>query len=98
MSPTVVMRSPRPDEATAVRSLAYLDSARPLRGEVVAAFVLDRPVAAVSLADGRVVADPFVPTADVVELLREHAAGPDGGRTVARRHAGLRRFRLRFAH
>jgi hypothetical protein len=45
MVPTVVMRSPRPDEAAAVRSLAYLDSTRPLRGDVVAAFVLDRPVA-----------------------------------------------------
>lgn len=98
MVPTVVMRSPRPDEDTAVRCLAYLDSARPLRGEVVAAFVLDRPVAAVSLADGRVVADPFVPTADVVALLRDHVAGLHGERPVVRRSSGLPRLRMRFAH
>jgi hypothetical protein len=74
MSSTIVIRTPRPEEAFAVRRLAYLDSQRPLRGDVVVAQVDGELLAAVSLSDGRVVADPFTHTADVVELLRMRAA------------------------
>ena len=70
MNPTVSLRPARPEDASTVRSLAYLDNTRPLRGDVVLGEVDGRAVAAVSLADGRVVADPFVKTADVVALLR----------------------------
>ena len=35
--------------------------------------LMQRPVAALSLRDGRVIADPFTPTADVVELMRMRA-------------------------
>ena len=70
MSPTIVIRPARTDDAFAVRRLAYLDSQRPLRGDVLVALADDVPVAAVSLTDGRIVADPFRPTADVVDLLR----------------------------
>ena len=35
--------------------------------------VMERPVAALSLRDGRVIADPFIPTAELVELMRLRA-------------------------
>ena len=55
--------------------LAALDSARPLRGgQVLVAELEDRIVAAVSMHDGRAIADPFVPSADIVESLRVHAS------------------------
>jgi hypothetical protein len=50
--------------------LAELDSQRPVTGPALVGEIDGRPAAAISLADGRVVADPFRPTADVVELLR----------------------------
>ena len=86
MTPTIVIRSPRTDEAFAVRRLAYLDSRRPLRGDVLVAFVDGEPLAAISLADGAVAADPFRHTADVVELLRLRA----GAASSPRRAGGLR--------
>jgi len=90
MSHTIIIRSPRIEEAFAVRRLAYLDSRRPLRGEVLVAFVDGEPLAAISLADGAVVADPFRRTADVVELLRLRAQLNDGGTSSLRRAGGLR--------
>ena len=74
MSSTIVIRTPRPEESFAVRRLAYLDSQRPLRGDVLVAEVDDELLAAISLTDGRIAADPFMHTADVVELLRMRAA------------------------
>ena len=47
-------------------------------------------MAAASLSDASVVADPFVPTADVVELLQAHVAA------AAPRAATTRRRRPRF--
>ena len=65
--PTISIRRAFPDEAHAVRRLAYLDSRRPLRGDVLVAFVDGD---ALALEDGSIVSDPFRRTADVVELLR----------------------------
>ena len=65
-----------------VRKLADLDSSRPPQGPVVVALVDGRPVAAASLVDGDVVADPFVPSADVVELLQARVAA--SAQTAAR--------------
>jgi hypothetical protein len=50
-----------------------------------------RIVAALSLRDGTVVADPFVPTADIVALLRLRA------RQMRQRERPARRLRLSFA-
>src|SRR3954447_12833326 len=92
-TPTIIIRRPQPDEAYAVRRLAYLDSRRPLSGAPLAAFVDGEPLAALALADGSVVADPFRRTADVVELLRLRArratAFAARGATL-RRAGGLR--------
>ena len=50
-------------------------------------------MAALSLADARVIADPFVGTITVVELLRARARQltGDGGRAKSRRLLALRR-------
>lgn len=66
---TFAIRVADDDDAPVVRRLADLDDARPLEGEVLLALVDGEAVAALSLHDGRVVADPFRPTADSVKLL-----------------------------
>jgi len=50
--------------------LAALDSSAPLQGDVLLGRVDGRLTAALSLRDGRVVADPFSRTAHVVRTLR----------------------------
>jgi hypothetical protein len=69
--PTIAVRPAYADEADLVVDLAALDSARPLSGDVLLALVDGWPVAAGSLLDGRVVANPMVPSADAVALLRQ---------------------------
>ena len=56
-------------DARDLARLAALDSSEALRGPVLTASVDGAVRAALSLADGRVVADPFVPTAGLVEML-----------------------------
>lgn len=80
MNPTasVVLRMAGPADVRAVRQLAALDDAPPLRGAIMVARVDGEAVAALSLADDRVVANPFRLTQDAVALLRlraEHLAG-----------------------
>jgi hypothetical protein len=74
-NPTVVIRRARPEDSTTVGHLTALDSARPLYGDVMLAVVDGATVAAMSLADGRVVADPFTRSARAAGMLREYAAG-----------------------
>jgi hypothetical protein len=69
-SPALTFRPATASDTAALRRLAALDSADPLSGEVVLAESDGCLVAALSTADGRVVADPFVPTAATVHLLR----------------------------
>ena len=97
MPATVVLRRARRADATALHRLAALDSARPLRGDVVVAEVEERPVAAISLADGRVVADPFERTLTATALLRDHAAEVRGTARSRRRAARYSRARPRLA-
>jgi hypothetical protein len=85
----VVIRPAYPDDAATLQRLAALDSRRPLRGRVLLAERDGRPVAALSLDDGRIAADPFAPTADLVALLRVHAA--DVAARAGRRRELLRR-------
>jgi hypothetical protein len=60
-------------DGDALRVLAERDTARVPAGRVLAAQVGGRIVAAISLDTRRVIADPFLPTADAVELLRRRA-------------------------
>jgi len=70
---TLAVRPVTPADRDALRRLAALDSAPPLRGAALLALADGRPVAALALADGRVTADPFVPSALAVDLLRVRA-------------------------
>jgi hypothetical protein len=90
-NPTLALRVARDDEAPTVRRLAALDDAPPLKGEVLLALVDGEAVAATSLGDGRVVANPFVRTAETVRLLSLRAS------QLAERPAPRRRLRLRAA-
>ncbi len=85
------------DEA-ALRDLALLDSATPLAGDVLVAERDRRLVAALSLADGRAVADPFVRTAEVRDVLRAYAARPAAARGAARRSPRGRPAERRHVH
>ena len=67
------VRFGHPEEAGTLRRLAQLDDAPELAGEILVATIDGDVVAALSLDDGRVVANPFVRTSDAVELLRRSA-------------------------
>jgi hypothetical protein len=70
-----VVRMSTPDDETALRHLAALDSQPPLEGPVMIGEIRGTPVAALSLADDRVVADPFIPTAHLLATMRVRSAG-----------------------
>jgi hypothetical protein len=90
----VELRHARRDDADDVQRLAVLDEARPLQGRVLLAMVNGLAVAALSLDDGRVVADPFVATAEARSLLRLRAAQLAAGRLRRRLHWRLPRARF----
>jgi hypothetical protein len=71
--PSVSLRIANGADAQAARDLAALDDAPVLDGEVLLALIDGEAVAALSLHDGRVVANPFVRTAAAVTLLRLRA-------------------------
>jgi hypothetical protein len=78
----VAIRRARDVDLPRLHDLAELDSARPIVGPALVADVNGRPWAALGLEDQRVVADPFLPTAAAVELLRLRARqllAADGG-------------------
>lgn len=77
-TPSLTIRFARPEDAHGLETLAKLDSARPLAGSTLVAERDGRLVAALSLTSGRVVADPFEPTADLVGLLELRASGLRG--------------------
>lgn len=85
-SPIIALRLARADDARALAELAVLDEQAALAGPAMLAVVDGRPVAAGSLGDGRIVADPFVATGDAVEVLRVRMAG------LRRRSAPRRRW------
>ncbi len=74
MHSTIAIRNATTGDGPALSRLAALDSAPVPSGEVVLAEVDGELRAAVSVATGRVVADPFAPTAELADLLRLHAA------------------------
>jgi hypothetical protein len=78
MTSPLLLRPSTAADAAALERLAALDSARPLTGEVMLAHAGGDVRAALSLETGRVIADPFYPSAELVELLR--AASGDAPR------------------
>ena len=86
----IIIRTARDIDEPALERLAALDSTRPLAGPVLIASVDGDIVAARSLADGRTIADPFVPTTRHLELLRVRARPEDSRQPLrlgALRHA-----------
>jgi hypothetical protein len=65
----VVLRPARPDDDADLTRLAALDSSHPLKGPALVAEVRGALVAALCLSTGRAVADPFLPSASLVDLL-----------------------------
>jgi hypothetical protein len=85
------------DDDAMIDVLSELDSAPPLSGTKLVAFVDGWPVAAMSLDDGRVVANPFTSTVQAIDLMRmrAHQLAPA---SRSRRRPSLRRVRrLRLA-
>jgi len=70
MTASIEIRKSNDLDRGALRELAELDSAPPIAGPVLMAVRDDRPVAAISLDGSREIADPFVRTREIVELLR----------------------------
>jgi hypothetical protein len=60
-------------DGPAVHRLEALDESAPLAGRILLAVRDSDVIAALSLTDGQVAANPFVPTADAVALLRVRA-------------------------
>jgi hypothetical protein len=73
----------------ALRRLAAIDSAAPPTGDVLLAEMGTELWAALSVDTGAAIADPFRPSADLVELLRFRAEGA-GAKAHAHRGAFAR--------
>jgi hypothetical protein len=69
MSLLTIRRANDEDDQT-LSALATVDSAPPLTGGILVAQLDGTVVAAISLKDGRSIADPFRRSADTVEILR----------------------------
>src|SRR4051795_9117658 len=83
-SAALSLRHATPADDRAVAYLSALDETSRLRGDVLLALAGDRPVAALSLADGRTAADPFLRTAGAVAQLRATARRERRSRAAGR--------------
>jgi hypothetical protein len=88
---SIAVRLATANDREALERLAALDSAEPPRGSALVGELLQRPVAALSLNDGRVIADPFVETTDIVALLRLRARQLGARRPRRQRTRGFKR-------
>jgi hypothetical protein len=91
MTDTVTLRCAEPRDDGALTRLAALDSALPLAAPVLVADLDGELLAAISLADGAAIADPFKPTAALVELLRAREGQLRASRRPRRVPAWVRR-------
>ena len=74
-TPTITIRPAYADDDAALARLAALDSADAVPARPLLMAEVDGELrAALSLSDAVVIADPFSPTLDLIELLRTHAA------------------------
>jgi hypothetical protein len=69
----ITVRYSAASDLSELARLAALDSASPPRGPALIAEADSRMLAALPLGSGRPIADPFEPTAEIVELLRLRA-------------------------
>jgi hypothetical protein len=89
------------DDRDRIARIASLDSSHPIEGPALVGEIDGVAVAVVSLTDGRAVANPFRPTAGLVEVMRVRAramGAADAHRSRARRvRDALRRPRSVYA-
>ncbi len=85
-------------DALKLLELAELDSAAPLSGEVLLAEVDGEAWAAIEIDTRRAVADPFRPTAGIVELLGLRASRLSHPGSPAGRPSLLRRYATRWGY
>ena len=98
-SPSVLIRAARGSDGAELERIAELDSTHVPAGSLLVAEADGRLVAAIASSSGEAIADPFLPTADLVALLKLRAGGasaPRGRRTLADR-LGLRPVHARTA-
>jgi len=69
---TIQIRGAAPTDARTIVRLAALDSTRPFDGDALIAEIDGQAAAAMSLDTGKVVADPFARTAELVDMLEVH--------------------------
>jgi hypothetical protein len=81
---SITIRPAYADDEAALRRLAALDSAAVPPMPLLIAEIDGEPRAALSLRDRSMIADPFVPTLHVLELLALHAAATDTPRRIGR--------------
>ena len=104
IAPSVLIRAARGSDGADLERLAELDSSRVPAGTLLVAEADGRLVAAIASSTGETIADPFLPTADVIALLQLRAAGAGasrGRRSLAGRRGARRRgapVRGRAAH
>ena len=91
-STLISIRAAGADDEHALRRLAQRDTRTLPRGELLVALVGGEPRAAISLASGEVVADPFHRTEELVRMLGLRRAQMHHELLSPRR--GLRRLRL----
>jgi hypothetical protein len=84
----IVIRPFADSDAQAVRDVAQRDSSAVPAGMLLVGEVGGRVRAVLSLHNGQVIADPFAPSKEVVDLLRARA-GQLQGRPVRPRRRGL---------
>jgi hypothetical protein len=89
---SVTLRFASPADQGPLARLAELDSATPPARPVLLAEVDGQLRAALALTDGTLVADPFHPTTDLIDLLRARARQLDAPPAIKR----SRRLRSRF--
>jgi hypothetical protein len=98
MQNVTVRRSTSGDESALAR-LAALDSASPPRGPALIAEADARMLAALPLGSGRPIADPFEPTAELVQLLELRRSQMESAHRDAPSRRGFRALlRGRLSH
>ena len=94
-SPSVLIRAARGSDGAQLERLARLDSAEVPAGSLLVAESEGRLVAAIASSTGEAIADPFLPTAGLVQLLKARTELLRAG--AVERPRGARRMRLAAA-
>ena len=94
MNDEITIRDSLPGDRPAIARLAALDGRAVTEAEALLGFVRDELRAALPLSGGEALADPFHPTAALVELLQFHEGAR---RKPSRRRRGPLRIRVAFA-